>query len=237
MPFYDTSGSLYDSGLLYDDSSSPQLIRKKMAKVKLGLDKLTSDELIALANLIKTAMTGNANFTTPNPTLAALGTLITTATTKLAAYNAAQAAVATALSDRDTALTALRGGLTQEGAYVENITGGDRVKIESAGMDVRADAAPVGTPTQVLNLVVTAGDNDGTLDAAWDPVRGANSYEVQVSVDPVSGTSWAFKMSATRSSATLAGLTSGSRMWSRVRAVGADNTTGPWSDPATKTVP
>src|SRR6478752_5614407 len=139
MPFYDTSGSLYDSGLLYDDSSSPQLIRKKMAKVKLGLDKLTSDELIALANLIKTSMTGNANFTTPNPTLTALGTLITTATTKLAAYNAAQAAVATALSDRDTALLALRGGLTQEAAYVENITGGDRVKIESAGMSVRAD--------------------------------------------------------------------------------------------------
>jgi hypothetical protein len=36
-----------------------------MAKVKLGLDRLTADQLIALANTIKTAMTGNANFGTP----------------------------------------------------------------------------------------------------------------------------------------------------------------------------
>ena len=56
-----------------------------MAKVKLGLSRLNPDEVVALANTIKTAMTGNANFTTPNPTLTALGTLITTAQTKIAA--------------------------------------------------------------------------------------------------------------------------------------------------------
>jgi hypothetical protein len=50
-----------------------------MAKVKLGLKNLTRDEKIDQANTIKTAMTGNANFTTPNPTLASYGTLITTA--------------------------------------------------------------------------------------------------------------------------------------------------------------
>jgi len=50
-----------------------------MAKVKLGLKELTADQKIDQANTIKTAMTGNANFTTPNPTLAAYGTLITTA--------------------------------------------------------------------------------------------------------------------------------------------------------------
>lgn len=78
MPFYDSIAT-YDSGLLYDDPSSPQPTRKKMAKVKLGLRNLSPDETVDLANVIKTAMTGNANFTTPNPTLAAYGTLITTA--------------------------------------------------------------------------------------------------------------------------------------------------------------
>lgn len=208
-----------------------------MAKVKLGLKNLSPDELVSLGNTIKTAMTGNANFTTPNPTLSAIGTLITTAQTKIAAYNTAKAAADTALSDRDTALASLRFGLSQEGDYVQNITGGDATKIESAGMSVRDDASPVGPPTQVLNLVVTVGDNDGTLDASWDPVRGAASYEIQTSVDPVSGTSWAFKQSATRSSATVIALTSGTKMWVRVRAVGAGNNTGPWSDPATKVVP
>jgi hypothetical protein len=33
-----------------------------MAKVKLGLQKLTPDQKIDQANTIKTAMTGNANF-------------------------------------------------------------------------------------------------------------------------------------------------------------------------------
>lgn len=208
-----------------------------MAKVKLGLSRLSPDEVVSLANTIKTAMTGNANFTTPNPTLTAIGTLITTAQTKIAGYNTANAAAETALADRDTAVAALRAGLSQEGDYVQNVTNGDKTKIESAGMSVRDDATPVGAPTQVLNLVVTAGDNDGTLDASWDPVRGAASYEIQTSLDPVSGTSWTFKQSASKSSATAAGLTSGTKMWVRVRAIGSGNATGPWSDPATKVVP
>jgi hypothetical protein len=78
VPFYDSIAT-YDTRLFYDDPSSPHPTRKKMAKVKLGLKNLTRDEKIDQANTIKTAMTGNANFTTPNPTLASYGTLITTA--------------------------------------------------------------------------------------------------------------------------------------------------------------
>ena len=78
VPLYDSIAS-YDSGLLYDDPSSPQLNRRRMAKVKLGLKELSPDQKVDLANTIKTAMTGNANFTTPNPPLATIATLITTA--------------------------------------------------------------------------------------------------------------------------------------------------------------
>src|SRR5204862_3951863 len=110
-------------------------------------------------------------------------------------------------------------------------------KWEAIGFQTKGQPTPIGPLPQVLNLVVTAGDNDGTLDVAFDPVRGAQSYELQTSVDPVSPTSWAFKMSAGKSSATVNGFTSGAKMWIRVRAVGAANATGPWSDPAVKTVP
>ena len=103
-------------------------------------------------------------------------------------------------------------------------------------MDVRDDRAPVGLPTQVLNLVVTEGDNEGTLDASWDPVRGASSYIIQTSVDPVSPTSWAYKASSAKSSAVLNSFTSGTKIWTRVKALGAAGE-GPWSDPAVKTVP
>ena len=208
-----------------------------MSKVKLGLADLTPDETVALANTIKTAMTGNANFATPNPTLAALGTLITTAQTKIGAYNSAVATTQTTLSDRDTSILALRGGMTTLAAYVENVTGGDKIKIESAGMPVRNAALPIGPMTQVANLAVSASEFDGALDVSWDPVRGAGTYEIWASIDPVTASSWAFKDVSNITALTLGGFTSGAKMWLRVRAVGADNNKGPWSDPAAKTVP
>ena len=68
-------------------------------------------------------------------------------------------------------------------------------------------------------------------------VRGALCYEMQTSVDPVTPTSWQFKDVSVASSTSLNSFTSGTKIWSRVRAVGADNNKGPWSDPAAKTVP
>lgn len=237
MANYDTPGLLYDSGVLYDAPTLPQPIRKRMAKPKLALSTLTNDQIITLATNIKTAMTGNANFTTPNPTLASVTTLITTATTGLAGFVTAKTALDNAMNTRDNAMATLRAALNQLAAYVENVTAGDKTKIETAGMSTRAPGAALGPMPQVAHLDVTAGDFDGSLDAAWDNVKGAGSYEIQTSVDPVSGTSWGFKQVANKSSATLEGFTSGNRIWVRVRAVGADNAAGPWSDPAVKTVP
>jgi hypothetical protein len=68
-------------------------------------------------------------------------------------------------------------------------------------------------------------------------VRGAGSYEVHTSADPVTATSWNFKDVSNKSSTTLNSFTSGTKIRVRVRAVGADNNKGPWSDPAVKTVP
>lgn len=235
MAFYDSPGVRYDSGVLYDSAPAPEPSTKKMNKVKLTLNSYNPDGLVVFANLVKTAMTGNANFATPNPTLTAFGTLITTATTKIATYNSALAAAETALADRDAAVAALRAAFSQLGDYVQNISAGDKVKIESAGMSVRAASTPTAM-SQVLNLVLTAGDFPGTLDVAFDPQGAARSYEVQTSPDPMTETSWAFKLSLAKSSGTIPGLTSGSKTWARVRAVGTAGV-GPWSDPAAKVVP
>ena len=209
-----------------------------MAKAKLSLSTLNPQEIIELTTQIVTMMTGNANFTTPNPTLAAITTQKNTTNTSITAYDTAKAAADAALATRDANVSTLKNMLTQLVGYVENVTGGDAAKIESAGMAVRASStAPVGPMTQVLDLVLSEGDFDGTLDGVWKPLRGAKSYEIQISADPPTGTSWAAKMTASKSSATVEGLTSGAKLWARVRAVGADNKPGPWSDPAVKVVP
>jgi hypothetical protein len=79
MAFYDTPGLFYDSGALYDDASASQPTRKRMAKVRVGLRGLSREQIADKIDTVKTAMTGNADFPTPNPPLATIGTLIATA--------------------------------------------------------------------------------------------------------------------------------------------------------------
>ncbi len=67
MAEYDTPNQTYDSGAVFDDTNGQPIERKRMAKVKLGLASMSPDDVVSLANQIKTAMTGNANFPSPNP--------------------------------------------------------------------------------------------------------------------------------------------------------------------------
>jgi outer membrane protein assembly factor BamB len=88
----------------------------------------------------------------------------------------------------------------------------------------------------VANLAITSGDSAGELDLQWDPIPGAKTYEIQTSPDPMTSTSWTSQPSVTKSKTVILGLTSGARVWARVRAVNAAGQ-GAWSDPATKIVP
>jgi len=207
-----------------------------MAKIALGLGKLTREQNIQLGKDIKTGMTGNANTPNPNPSLVAMGALTTTAETKLTALNAAEAAYKAALLACDDAFIAHNAGLTLQAAYVQDVTGGDPVKIESCNMPIRKPSTPLGPLGQVLDLLVKAGANEGELKASWKKLRGAASYEVQVSVDPFTPTTWRGVAPSSKVRTVITGLTSGAKMWVRVRAIGSGDP-GPWSDPATMIVP
>jgi len=207
-----------------------------MAKTKLNLARLSPEQTLQLANDIKIAMSNNANFATPIPTLETLNAMIAGLQSKISEWNAAQSTAQMKTSERNGALDTLRAGLTQLASYVEAASAGDEVKIQSAGMSVRGAAVAAGIPDQVTNLAVTAGDGEGELDAVWDGVFGARSYEIQISPDPVTPTSWTNRPSVTKSRVTLNGLPSGTRIWVRVRAIAAAGH-GTWSEPAVKMVP
>jgi hypothetical protein len=195
-----------------------------MAQTKLNLGKLNIPGLLQSGNNIKTSMTGNANFPTPIPPLSSIGMLITNLTNANNTYLAGQITQSQNLTLRDNAVDALCAGLTSLAAYVQAASGGDAAKIQSAGMDVKGAAAPVGMPAQVANLALTFGDNAGELDAQWDSDPAAYSYEIQTSPDPMTATSWTAQPAVTKSSTTLLGLPSGSRQWVRVRSVGSAGT-------------
>ena len=238
MADYDTPGLTYDSGVVYADPVAPpssSILR--MAKIKLNLNGMNGDQVVSLALQIKTAMTGNANFTTPNPTLLALGTGITTAQTKIAAYNSALAALDLLKSDRDTAVAALVALVRQEAAYVDNIANGSASIIQSAGMGVQAQRTPSGVPDMVQNLSLSAGDNAGEIDAHWDPIKGVKiSYDLQWSPYPATEATWKDLPGTTKSKAVLTGFPSGTQILIRVRAKGTGGT-GAWSQTASKFAP
>ena len=207
-----------------------------MAKIALGLGKLKPEPKIQLAKDIKTGMTGNANVPNPNPSLVALGTLITNSETKLTAVNALEESLKAARLDLENTLMALDAGLTQEAAYVQDVTGGDAVKIATTNMPIKRPSEPIGPLGQVLDLAVKEGANEGALKAKRKKLRGAKSYEVQVSVDPFTPTSWRGVEPSSKVRTVISGLTSGAKMWVRVRGIGKGDP-GAWSDPATKIVP
>jgi hypothetical protein len=241
MADYDsTPAATYDSGLTYDSISPPQP-PKRMAKIKVKLnlkDKSDSD-LLTFAQAHVTAITGNANFTTPLPATTVFAGALSLYQTALGNFNTAQAAAKQTTTVKDTARNALEAMLAQRGNYVE-LTAASAADpaavIESAGFAVKAAPGASQVPDMVTNLSITAGDNAGELDLQWDPVNGAKSYEIQTSPEPVTATSWIGQGSVTKSKGVVTGLTSGVKMWARVRAVGPGGT-GAWSDPATKIVP
>jgi hypothetical protein len=207
-----------------------------MPLIVTGLTTLTDAELIQFAKNVHSALKGNPNVPAPNPTLPALQALITTAQTGVHAYEAEKEVLRARKKVRDEAIKALCDGLRIEADTVQAITGGQPDKIESAGFRIRSRPTPVGTPAKVTNLMVAAGPADGTLKAAWKPVHGVRSYELEASPDPMTPTSWIYKGAVTKSKATVNSFTSGAKVWVHVRGIGAAGP-GPWSDPAVKTVP
>ena len=239
MANYDSPGLTYDSGVLYDDLVPPQPIRR-MAKIKVKLDlrSKSDSDLLTFAQAHVAAIASNANFTTPLPATTAFATTLTAYQTALGNFNTAQAAAKQATQVKDTARLALESALTQRGNYVEltAATAPDPVAVvESAGFSTRSAASASQLPDTVGNLSITAGDNAGELDLQWDPAQGAKAYEVHVSPDPVTDSTWKAQQSVTKSKTIVSGQSSGTKVWARVRAIGSGGT-GAWSNVAAKIV-
>jgi hypothetical protein len=203
-----------------------------MPLIVTGLTSMTDAELLQFARKVQTALTRNPNV----PALPALQALIATAEAGINAYESQKDVLRNTKKVRDEAIKALCNGLRIQADTVQAVTRGDPDKIETTGFRVRSRPTPVGIPAQVTNLGLAAGPVDGTLKAAWKPVRGVRSYEVEASPDPIMPTSWIYKGTVTKSKTTVNSFASGAKIWVRVRGIGAAGP-GPWSDPAVKTVP
>jgi hypothetical protein len=208
-----------------------------MPKIKLNLRKLSVPEKIAKAREIITALTGNADFPAPKPTVVAVTTITDDLETAQQDQQAAKRTAVLKTLARDEREDLFDRTFTQLAAYVESVAGDNERLIKSAGMDTRAPAVSSDAPPDAPQaLHITGGDADGEIDLSWEPVDGAKTYQIEQSPDPVTATSWSHASATTKSKATIDGLTSGTRYSFRVAAVGT-NGQGAWSNPVSKIAP
>lgn len=207
-----------------------------MAQVKVGSDKLPVPDKIQFARQVVLDMTGNANFTTPAPTLASTTTAATALET---AFNNAETARQVAKSKTaimEAANLALNVLLMQLGNYVENTSGGDTAKIESSGYSVRnVPSTPIGDLPAPSGVSVVPSESSGTVDMKWITVRGARSYIVERALDAATLV-WTPALSTTKAKGEVNTMTSGQKYWFRVAAVGAAGQ-GAWSAEISKYAP
>ncbi len=119
--------------------------------------------------------------------------------------------------------------LMKDGATVTSAT----AIITARGFDVVSAGAPV-MMGLVTGMMATSGDGERKVDWMCDPQKGA-FYLLQTSPD-VMPRVWTNQEPSKKSSGTLSGQTSLTRLWVRAAAKGANNTGG-WSDPALANVP
>ena len=198
-----------------------------MTHIALQLAKKKLDEKLVLCQTFETKLTANPYVTTAKPTVLELTGKRTAIIAKRADLAGARTLVLALENDLANLETDLDGLLTTEAATIESATGGDEAKILSTGAPIKGQRQPAGPMGAPQNLSATGGDLEGTIDAHWDPEKGAASYVGEYSLSPT-GPFTQFYVGS-KSSATAAGLVSGTIYYSRVRAVGASGP-GPWSD-------
>ncbi len=229
-----------DSGQKQDSGPAVlPLLKKRMAKIIRNWIKLNRADRVDFGQKIVDNVTAggtavpatNADYVA----FAAAQTELKSAAAEIKALEQKLAAARLAVVPKmDTWLAATE----QMAKTTDSLAKGTAAAIAGVGFQPSSGASPAPSQpmTQVQALSLTAGDNDGELDYTHERNEGATGYERETTTNPNDPASWVDRDSTTRSSGTLSGLPSGSRQWVRIRAIGPLGP-GPWSDPATKTVP
>lgn len=201
-----------------------------MKKPILNFWRMTVPKKIQKSREIVIHMTGNTNYTTPNPTLTAVTTAINALETSFEAAADGGKVLKAAVRAKEKILDDLMSQLLE---YVANVSGGDEQKILSAGFDVKA----VSIHSKRMPSVV-AGKNTGeAVCTAITPVRGIKaSHEWQYCRDPILPdtkadieNTWIEADVTTAATVTLKNLPAGVKLWFRHRYIFSKGNKGQWT--------
>jgi hypothetical protein len=186
--------------------------------VSLRLNQKSVLDKIAMGKTIELNMTGNANFTTPFPTLITLHDVVKACDdAETLALNGGKQQK----SDLDDAEALLDATLTQIGKYVDSIANGNGTIILSAGLDTQSERETANVPDAPLLKSVANNNVPLSLKATWDTVKFVRAYVVEQNDDealPENG--WKQISIQTKRSIIVTGLISGKKYAFRVKAIG-----------------
>ncbi len=198
-----------------------------MSRLKIDFDKKPVPQQVAESRDKQTKITGNLNYLTPTPTMAALKT----ATDALEnAYNAALNRYKEKKALMRIARKELKGLIVELADYIQITSGGDETKILSSGFGVRKQRTPATVPDVPVNVKVSATEFDHALDISSKLVKGAKSYVFEMCVDPLTEKNFMPIEISTKSTTRVKDLTPGTKYWFRLLAVNAAGKSG-WSVP------
>ena len=188
---------------------------------------MNAEQLIALSEYVEGKMTGNPNFTTPNPAIAdvtAARELLVTAVAQATSRSFADIAV------RNAQTLVLRTLLVNLARYVNNIALGDVDKAVSSGFEPAKKPEPSTHLDAPVKLETRMSAFEGCVDLLWKRVEDARMYQVYINAgDPQDATKWTMSTVSSRTSTRIAGLEPGKFYSFRVTALGRIGE-GPASD-------
>ena len=199
-------------------------------KVSLSFAYFSDALLITFVQAVIVAMTGNASYATPSPTLAAI-------TTRLNNFIAAYANAA----DGGKTLTAIKNQLRDLliadlrllASYVEVTGNNDDAILLSSGFSIYGGPfSPRPLPEMPLNLRLSDGPLSGTVKARVNKVEFAVVYELRYTEDPFGPDArWNQLPASTSTTIIVNGLTPARTIWVQIRSVNSKGYSN-WSDPA-----
>ena len=192
------------------------IIKIKTSRIKTGFSIFTNSNLSAFVNAIIIALTNNANFPLAQ-------TLLPNLSAALTSFNIAMANAETRdkvmIGLRDTARIDLIVQLTEVASTVIYEAKGDRDKLLSSAFELYKDSEP--SPLgPVLGFKLMDAEVGIGLKLKCDGVKYNVSYSHQITADPLTADSTWTTITTTSKEYTFANLSSGTKFWARIIAVG-----------------
>jgi len=194
----------------------------------MGYDGLSVSDQVERSRDIKTKMTGNTNYTDPNPTLVAFGAATDALET---AYNESRNRDKVKIATMRLRRAELLALVVTLAGYVQEASEGDGEKILSSGFYVRRTPTPHSdTAGQVHDVRLRDGSNSGKVMASWAAADDAIIYIIEASLTSAF-TNFEMIGVTTKTFKELNGFTVGTTGYIRVTSLGRENE-GPKSDVA-----